>query len=119
MFAPQFLRVGLPFFTFILLGTYGLSQGLKRKNQETDRRKRYVEPEDPETVLKKLKAATLQEDVKMVAVPGKGQGPDQGSREFLERQLQSLRESEKWTGIKLDPQKAEVKKKLKALPKAS
>lgn len=44
-------QVGLPFFSFILLGWLGLQQGLSAKLKEGERRKRYVEPEKPEDIL--------------------------------------------------------------------
>jgi len=46
-----YLQVGLPFFSFILLGWVGLQQGLKAKFKESERLKRYVEPEKPEDIL--------------------------------------------------------------------
>ena len=49
--AARRAQVGLPFFSFILLGWLGLQQGLSAKIKEGERRKRYVEPEKPEDIL--------------------------------------------------------------------
>lgn len=44
-------QVGLPFLSFIVIGWLGLQEGLKAKYKESERRKRYVEPEKPEDIL--------------------------------------------------------------------
>jgi len=48
-FWPQ---VGLPFLSFMVIGWLGLQEGLKAKFKESERRKRYIEPEKPEDILK-------------------------------------------------------------------
>merc|ERR1719253_841556 len=108
---PQFVKVGLPFFSFILLGWLGLQQGLSAKIKEGERRKRYVEPEKPEDILAKMRREKgAAGDYKMVSVPGKKGGALDGmSAARLRQELEALRESEKWTGLPLDEQKKEVK----------
>lgn len=44
-------QVGLPFLSFIVIGWLGLQEGLSAKYKESERRKRYVEPEKPEDIL--------------------------------------------------------------------
>jgi hypothetical protein len=44
-------QVGLPFLSFIVIGWLGLQEGLRAKYKESERRKRYVEPEKPEDIL--------------------------------------------------------------------
>ena len=45
------MQVGLPFLSFIVIGWLGLQEGLRAKYKESERRKRYVEPEKPEDIL--------------------------------------------------------------------
>lgn len=48
---PVAAQVGLPMFSFVLLGSFGLQSGLASKYREIERRKNYVPPEEPEKIL--------------------------------------------------------------------
>mmetsp|Transcript_57952 Transcript_57952/g.93772 ORF Transcript_57952/g.93772 Transcript_57952/m.93772 type:complete len:126 (-) Transcript_57952:178-555(-) len=112
---PQFVKVGLPFLSFMVIGWLGLQEGLKAKFKEGERRKRYIEPEKPEDILKKMrgeKGGT--ESYTMKSVPGKiGGALDGMNAARLRQELAALRESEAWTGLPLDEQKKEVKRQLR------
>uniref|UniRef100_A0A7S0NBF5 Uncharacterized protein n=1 Tax=Hanusia phi TaxID=3032 RepID=A0A7S0NBF5_9CRYP len=115
-FSNQFLKVGLPFFSFMVLGSFGLQQGLKSKYLDYDRRTKGSNVEDPNAILEELNRTQLEKEFEMKAVPGKVQATHESSDLlYLKKELQSLRESEKWTGIPLDKQKREVKQKIRAL----
>lgn len=44
-------QVGLPMFSFMIIGSVGLQQGIAAKYREMDRLKTYIPPEDPEKIL--------------------------------------------------------------------
>ena len=69
-------------------------------------------------VLQKMRGDKTgrEEDYKMVSVPGKVGGALDGmSAARLRQELEALRESEKWTGLPLHQQKADVKQRLRKL----
>lgn len=105
-------------FSFMIIGSVGLQQGIAAKYREMDRLKTYIPPEDPEKILQEMQANLLQKggkDFKQVVVPGKRGTADltKLSRAELRIELLALRESEVWTGMPLVSQKRSVKKQLK------
>jgi len=67
-------------------------------------------------VLQQINSTQLEKEFEMKAVPGKIQSTHESADLlYLRKELESLRESEKWTGIPLDKQKQEVKQKIRAL----
>eukprot|EP00285_Hemiselmis_virescens_P018889 CAMPEP_0173380922 /NCGR_PEP_ID=MMETSP1356-20130122/3479_1 /TAXON_ID=77927 ORGANISM="Hemiselmis virescens, Strain PCC157" /NCGR_SAMPLE_ID=MMETSP1356 /ASSEMBLY_ACC=CAM_ASM_000847 /LENGTH=122 /DNA_ID=CAMNT_0014334645 /DNA_START=123 /DNA_END=491 /DNA_ORIENTATION=- len=119
-FSPVFLKSGLPFLTFMVLGTLGLANLLEPGVKERERRKTYVAPEKPEDVLKRMQKNMNNQDYEIVPVPGsKKQDFTTMGREELLAELTNLRESEVWTGIPMKKQKKDIKLALKALPRGS
>mmetsp|Transcript_32676 Transcript_32676/g.103438 ORF Transcript_32676/g.103438 Transcript_32676/m.103438 type:complete len:109 (+) Transcript_32676:233-559(+) len=100
----------------MVLGSFGLQQGLKSKYLDYDRRTKGSSTEDPNAILEQINSTQLEKEFEMKAVPGKIQSTHESADLlYLRKELESLRESEKWTGIPLDKQKQEVKQKIRAL----
>ena len=69
--------MGLPMFSFVILGSLGLQTGLATQLREAERLKKYTPPEDPEKVLKvPLARFALEVICRLCATHG---SPEQGA----------------------------------------